>query len=108
MQPTETIVQAFQRLDEDISNIESISPGSRLTTAEAWIEYLETSSITVDDAVQGVLNNQQPIGNMSASTYSDSRDSQSVDTLMDEIIITENKLDSDKADIAKVRRVCNC
>lgn len=42
---------------------------------------------------------------MSATTFNDSK---SDETIMDEIIIHENKLDSDKADIAKVRRVCNC
>jgi hypothetical protein len=40
-QPTETLIEAFTRLDGEILALENLSPGSRLTTAEAWVEHLE-------------------------------------------------------------------
>lgn len=39
--PTETMIEAFTRLDAEILALENLSPGSRLTTAEAWVEHLE-------------------------------------------------------------------
>lgn len=39
-QQTETISQAFQRLDEQICRLEGQCPGPRLATIEAWIEFL--------------------------------------------------------------------
>ncbi|XP_062551799.1 LOW QUALITY PROTEIN: uncharacterized protein LOC134217055 [Armigeres subalbatus] len=39
---TETVSQAYQRLDEEICALESTCPGPRMLTAEAWIEHLET------------------------------------------------------------------
>ncbi|XP_065080010.1 uncharacterized protein LOC135702881 [Ochlerotatus camptorhynchus] len=38
--PSETVPQAYRRLDEEICVLESSCPGPRLLTAEAWIEHL--------------------------------------------------------------------
>lgn len=35
------MIEAFTRLDGEIMALENLSPGSRLTTAEAWVEHLE-------------------------------------------------------------------
>lgn len=40
-QATETMIEAFTRLDAEILGLENLSPGSRLTTAEAWVEHLQ-------------------------------------------------------------------
>lgn len=42
--------EAFQRLDEEINTLESVCPGARLATVEAWIEHLSsTNPVTSDD-----------------------------------------------------------
>lgn len=40
IKPSETVPQAYWRLDEEICVLESSCPGPRLLTAEAWIEHL--------------------------------------------------------------------
>ncbi len=40
-QTSETIYQAYKRLDQQICKLEGMCPGPRLTTVEAWIEFLE-------------------------------------------------------------------
>lgn len=39
------MIEAFTRLDGEILAVENLSPGSRLTTAEAWVEHLEVTAI---------------------------------------------------------------
>ncbi|CRK94445.1 CLUMA_CG007952, isoform A [Clunio marinus] len=51
LKSTETVIGAFTRLDEHILTLENLSPGSRLTTAEAWVEHLEKLQLTVDDTI---------------------------------------------------------
>lgn len=46
-QPAETMIEAFTRLDGEILEVENLSPGSRLTTAEAWVEHLEVNVINI-------------------------------------------------------------
>lgn len=41
------MIEAFTRLDGEILEVENLSPGSRLTTAEAWVEHLEVNVINI-------------------------------------------------------------
>ncbi|XP_037034063.1 uncharacterized protein LOC119072860 isoform X2 [Bradysia coprophila] len=42
MKTSETVYQAFKRLDQQICKLEAMCPGPRLTTVDAWIEFLES------------------------------------------------------------------
>lgn len=94
LQPTETMIQAYHRLDDEILLIENSSPGARLTTAEAWVEHLETMHLSVDDNVSVLIN--------------DSSDSMHDD--LDESVLVDSKVISavtrEKSDIVKVKKVC--
>ncbi|KAJ6647894.1 hypothetical protein Bhyg_03118 [Pseudolycoriella hygida] len=39
---TETVYQAYRRLDQQICKFEGTCPGPRLTTSDAWVEFLES------------------------------------------------------------------
>lgn len=64
-QQTETISQAFQRLDEHICRLEGQCPGPRLATIEAWIEFLigltattEPNERLLDDSSNSLVVNE--------------------------------------------------
>lgn len=40
---SESFVEAYRRLDEEICALESTTPGPRLMTAEAWVELLNSA-----------------------------------------------------------------
>lgn len=94
LQPTETMIQAYHRLDDEILSIENSSPGARLTTAEAWVEHLETMHLSVDDNVSILINDS----------------SESVHDDLDESVLVDSKVISavsrEKSDIVKVKKVC--
>lgn len=53
------MIEAFQRLDEDICRMESECIGPRLTTSEAWIEHLESNALKsspMDPVIVGISN----------------------------------------------------
>lgn len=98
--PSETIPQAYRRLDEEICVLESTCPGPRLLTAEAWIEHLNTvfekagatnelyerdSRLVIDVRLDDVPNGAQ--GSSKPET-------------------AEAAYDRSRDDTAKVRRVC--
>lgn len=89
------MVQAYHRLDDEILSLENSSPGSRLTTAEAWVEHLETMHLSVDDNVSVLIN--------------DSSDAMHDD--LDESVLVDSKnvisaVSREKNDIVKVKKVC--
>lgn len=52
-QQPDQVLDAYLRLDEEISNLEEQCPGARLITIEAWIKYLETKqSALTNDIIQ--------------------------------------------------------
>lgn len=64
-QQTETISQAFQRLDEHICRLEGQCPGPRLATNEAWIDFLngltapaEPTERLLDDSTNSLIVNE--------------------------------------------------
>uniref|UniRef100_A0A182Q3Z5 Uncharacterized protein n=1 Tax=Anopheles farauti TaxID=69004 RepID=A0A182Q3Z5_9DIPT len=61
---TETIVDAYRRLDEEICALESTTPGPRLMTAEAWVELLKTAKQGTEEtpATDLVANGSIPNG----------------------------------------------
>ncbi|CAO1331449.1 unnamed protein product [Diamesa serratosioi] len=89
--PTETMIEAYHRLDDEILSIENSSPGARLTTAEAWVEHLETMHLSVDDNVSVLINDS----------------SDSVNDDLDESVLVDTKkgisaVSREKSDIVKL------
>lgn len=54
LQPRDqTVLEAYLKLDDEISRLEEHCPGPRLITIEAWIKYLESKqTILTNDVVQ--------------------------------------------------------
>lgn len=101
---SETISQAYQRVDEEICALESTCPGPRLLTAEAWVEHLrnvferESAAIVVDGAELalnvklGEIPNGIPEGEAMVALRNQGPE--------------EGMLQLARNDTAKVRRVC--
>lgn len=86
-------MSAYQRLDESICRIESLCPGPRLATAEAWVEHLEgmgTKSIIDEMSEPSILN--------------EAKDDLDEDMMNSSLQDTTNS--KEQNDLAKVRRVC--
>lgn len=49
--PKPTVYNAFLRLDEEILKLEEQCPGPRLVTIEAWIKYLESKQLVMQNDI---------------------------------------------------------
>lgn len=90
----ETILSAYQKFDESICRMESLCPGPRLATAEAWVEHLEsmgTKSIVEDMSESSILN--------------ETKDGLDED-LLNNSLNDDTTTNKEQNDLAKVRRVC--
>lgn len=88
------MIEAFTRLDSEILAMENLAPGSRLTTAEAWVEHLENMQLKVDD----MSSDKPPLDVISE---------------IDESILDDEKppasaMERERNDIVKVKNVCTC
>ena len=91
------MIEAFTRLDGEILAQENLSPGSRLTTAEAWVEHLENIQLKIDD----MMSDKPPLDVISE---------------IDETVLDDDKLqqlpssanEKERNDIIKVKKVCKC
>lgn len=110
MQTNETILQAYQRMDEEICTIEQSCPGPRLATAEAWIDHLESlepEPVRPDDMVGGNILQQRPNEN-TMENFGQRPDEEGDDL---EVIQPTDTNDStlrekENQDVIKVRHVC--
>lgn len=82
-QTTETVYQAYKRLDQQICTLEGTCPGPRLTTAEAWIEFLES------EQHKHMMQGNQFLQNQNQNDPLDFRES-------------EDRIDKEKSNIRKV------
>lgn len=107
-QPTETLIEAFTRLDNEILAIESLSPGSRLTTAEAWVEHLESMHLKLDEA----LEEKNPTAALDIISEIDEMilddNTSSSQLSLKQIQTSQSSLDRERSDIMKVKKVCKC
>lgn len=94
-QPTETMIEAFTRLDSEILAIENLAPGARLTTSEAWMQHLESIHLKVDD-----ISGDKP----SMDVISELEE----ELTLDEEKLPSSAIDRDTNDIVKVKNVCTC
>jgi hypothetical protein len=88
------MIEAFTRLDSEILAQENLSPGSRLTTAEAWVQHLENMQLKVDD----MTSDKPPLDVISEIDES----------ILDEEKVPASALERDRNDIVKVKNVCTC
>lgn len=88
------MIEAFTRLDSEILAQENLSPGSRLTTAEAWVQHLENMQLRVDD----MSSDKPPLDVISEIDES----------FLDELSTPSTAGDRDRNDIVKVKNVCTC
>uniref|UniRef100_A0A182K1H9 Uncharacterized protein n=1 Tax=Anopheles christyi TaxID=43041 RepID=A0A182K1H9_9DIPT len=86
---SETLVEAYRRLDEEICALESTTPGPRLMTAEAWVELLKSAKDPVAPPPQppppplpnevhlpnGTVPNGVPVGKMNPAEKYDPAES---------------------------------
>lgn len=93
-QPTETMIEAFTRLDSEILALENLAPGARLTTAEAWVQHLESMQLRVDDT----SSDKPPLDVISEIDES----------ILDEEKLPSSAIDHERNDIVKVKNVCTC
>lgn len=107
-QPTETLIEAFTRLDNEILAIESLSPGSRLTTAEAWVEHLESMHLKLDEP----LEDKNPTSALDIISEIDEMilddNTSSSQLSLKQIQTSQSSLDRERSDIMKVKKVCKC
>ncbi|CAG9797344.1 unnamed protein product [Chironomus riparius] len=91
----ETMIQAFSRIDDEILALENLSPGSRLTTAEAWIDHLQSIKLKIDDTTMTIqserLNTMEPISEIDETTLDD--------------LSTPSTADRDQGDLIKVKKL---
>lgn len=88
------MIEAFTRLDAEILAMENLAPGSRLTTAEAWVEHLENMQLKVDD----MTSDKPPmevISEIDESTLDDEK-------------VPASAMERERNDIVKVKNVCTC
>lgn len=86
------MLEAYQRLDEEICVLEGMCPGPRLATSESWITFLESQTITAEnDAHQIPLHMLNYAENDDDNGLKFDRDSY---------------LEKEKLSINKVRQVC--
>lgn len=90
-QPSETLLDAYLRLDKEICLLESLCPGPRLASTELWISLLESQlSRMSDDVIQLPLHMIDNEENNIEMKYD-----------------RNDELEKDVYSVAKVRQVCN-
>lgn len=107
-QPTETLIEAFTRLDNEILAIESLSPGSRLTTAEAWVEHLESMQLKLDEVLDEKNSQSSALDVISEIDELILDDNGSSQLSLQHIQTSQTSLDRERSDIMKVKKVCKC
>lgn len=86
------ILETYLRLDEEIYQLEKLCPGSRLSTIEAWIKYLESKqNVSTNDVIQLPLHMLDEEYNEEHEVAKYSRGT---------------RLENDIESLAKVRQVC--
>lgn len=88
------MIEAFTRLDTDILAHENIAPGSRLTTAEAWVDHMQNMQLHVDETI----TEKPPMDVISEIE----------ETILDDEKVPASAVERERNDIIKVKKVCKC
>lgn len=109
------MIEAFTRLDSEILAHENLSPGSRLTTAEAWVEHLEVNKAIFPGFSTPANFPSLSLQNMQLTIDDMMVDKPTLDVIseIDESILEDDKappsaVERERNDIIKVKKVCKC
>lgn len=110
------MIEAFTRLDGEILAVENLSPGSRLTTAEAWVEHLEVkssylsknTSVLSRDSSSLFQNMQQRIDDTISEKHPVDVVSEIDESIVDDDKSPPSATERERNDIMKVKKVCKC
>lgn len=102
------MIEAFTRLDNEILAIETLSPGSRLTTAEAWVDHLENMHLKVDETMDDRHSSTMDAISEIDEVILDDKLPPSTQQSLDRLQTSHSTLERERNDIMKVKKVCKC